>query len=67
MAASSAGAKIRIATAATTATKASIQASGGDRNESPASSSLCRIAIVAAGPRNAKTSSASATPAASMS
>ena len=44
---------------------ASSQASGGDMNDSPASSSLCLIAIAAAGPRNAKTSSANAIPAAS--
>jgi hypothetical protein len=67
MTASTAGAKTRIAAATPTARKASSQASDGDMKDSPASSSLCRMAIAAAGPRNANTSSASAKPAASMS
>ena len=46
--------------AAVTAIAAKSQASGGDRNERPASSSLCRMAIAAAGPRKANASRANA-------
>jgi hypothetical protein len=42
--------------------EASRNATGGDRKDSPASSSLWEIAIAAAGPMNAKTTSANAIP-----
>lgn len=56
-----------MATAAMTATIASSQEIGGERNIRPASLSLWRIATAAAGPRNANVSKANAMPVASMS
>lgn len=67
IAASSTGANTRIATAAASATGTSNQANGTGRNLRPASSSLCRIAIAAAGPRKVNTTRPNAMPTATMS